>query len=160
MSYVKKCPLWGWNLGFGPFRRIHYEDNEVATLYCGRNTSYEDGVCVPKKMTHTCETVSFVDHDPPLHLHVKTGRCHMKGCSFDPGTNACTDERECQVNLDRSTCATNNPNCKWDAGRCMIRSNRDHPSPLRTSCGGTKLQPHDLCVDGASYNEIRHMCEG
>lgn len=159
--YVKRCPWLGFNLGFGPFRKVEYEDGQVSARYCGRNTSYEDGVCVPSKTTHPCETVSFVQHlyDPPLHSRVKEGRCHVMGCSFDRAKNACTDDRECQVNLDRNKCASNNPNCEWDVMRCTIRSNRDHPSPLRTSCDGTEVQPHELCADGASYNEMRRMCE-
>ena len=159
--YVKKCPLWGLDLGIGPFKTVHYADAEVSSRHCGRNTTYEDGHCVPTREPRACDGVRLEQplHRPPLHIHVRRGWCHARGCSFDPSADACTDRRECQTNLDEGGCAANNANCEWDAGRCALRSNRAAPTPLRAACDGTAVPPHALCGDGTKYDARRHMCE-
>lgn len=169
-SYVTRCPLWGFNLGIGPFSRRNATDDELRRA-CGRNTTWDTAsrTCIPLQ-TQPCDAVDLThprfDTFPTFLLK---GECQQNACGFDDTTRTCVADRyECRTGVQQAWCNANS-NCEWvnDHIPCRYRTSvasggtQSSLPEMRTGCGrdASVVSVGALCGAGTTLHPTRQLCE-
>lgn len=161
VRYHKKCPLFGWDIGFGPFKSIPYTESEMNE-YCGYDARYDStvGKCVPTDSFCKSVDVSSIDDDAERQIY-----CTERTCDYPHrGTeNNCEDNFIYCFASTKETCEAN-PNCEFNPEnvfKCSVKGGKGwfSSSMIRKNCGEPKVHTRELCGDGLTYKDFSRRCD-
>ena len=167
MVYHKQCPLFGLDLGFGPFKKVEYTTESMP--HCGYKTRYDtvSEKCVPENISH-CETVT--DLSSLETYDEKILACASHACGTDFNGRTCRDFGICKdvkylPESEQETACKSNPICKWFDNNSFDKCNIDRGPPISTDlngnakitaeCGKPQKFVRDLCAPGTVYSKGR-----
>jgi len=165
VRYHKKCPLFGLDIGFGPFKSITYTSDEMNE-YCGYDAKYDStvGKCVPTESFCKSVDVSSIDEYAARDTYCKERACYyvtdntcddyFKNCDIDETKNMQNRKGACEAN----------PNCEFDPSsifECDVKGGKSlfSSSRIRKKCGEGKVKIEELCGDGLTYDYIMKRCD-
>lgn len=153
-TYHKKCPLFGFNLGFGPFSKKEYTDEEMQK-YCGYGTHYDSEKAKCVLSDDFCASLVLPSEQT---YGERQATCAASACGLSFSNDKCNDGLRCRAS-DEETCLKN-PGCSWEEFDCHPRKRGAlSSSKIRTECGEMKKHIGILCDEGTRFNVFAGVCE-